>query len=102
MTFDIKGLRRIAQGPTIGVGRNSTLSKFMYAHPTDDLAAVTTAGYFNALTSTNPTAVQVVKGDQIDMSLTVATVPLRYDFIVDGVTSTVVSVKRAGAAGAGD
>lgn len=98
--FDMKGFRRIAQGPTIGTGRNSTFSKYMYV-TNDDLATVTAAGYFNALTGVGA-AQQVVKGDQMDATLDVDGTIQRVDFIFDSVTSTAVTVKRAGTTGAGD
>ena len=102
MAFDLKGFRRIAQGPTLpGVtGRNSTISKYMYV-TNDDLATITAASYFNSLTG-NGTAQQVVKGDQVDCTLVVNGVALRYDFIFDTVSSTVVTIKKAGLAGGGD
>ena len=102
MAFDLKGFRRIAQGPTIpGVtGRNSTISKYMYV-TNDDLSTVKAAGYFNALTG-NGTAQQVIKGDQVDCTLVVNGTALRFDFIFDTVTSTAVTIKQAGATGTGD
>ena len=100
MAFDLKGFRRIAQGPTIGTGRNSTYSKYMYV-TNDDLSAVTTAGYFNSLTG-NGAAQQVIKGDQIDATLDVDGTIIRIDFIVDSVSSAAVTVKRSGTGGAGD
>ena len=100
MAFDIKGFRRYAQGPTIGTGRNSTFSKYIYV-TNDDLPTVTSANYFNSLTG-NGTAQQVVKGDQIDMTLALSTTPIRIDFIFDSVSAIAVTVKRAGTAGAGD
>jgi hypothetical protein len=100
MAFDLKNFRRIAQGPTIGTGRNSTFSKYMYIS-NDDLATVKTAGYFNSLTGTG-TAQQVVKGDQIDCTLALSTTPVRFDLIIDSVTATAVTVKQAGATGTGD
>ena len=102
MAFDLKGFRRIAQGPTIpgATGRNSTISKYMYV-TNDDLATVKTAGYFNSLTG-NGTAQQVIKGDMVDGTLVVNGVALRYDFIFDTVSSTAVTIKQAGALGGGD
>jgi hypothetical protein len=99
MAFDLKGFRRIAQGPTIGTGRNSTYSKYMYV-TNDDLSQVTTAGYFNSLVTT--AGIQVIRGDQVDATLDVDGTIIRIDFIFDSVTATTVSIKRAGTVGAGD
>lgn len=85
MAYDVKGFRThdFMTNPSGAAGSN--LGKHSYV-TNDDQAAVETAGYFNALKS------RVKKGDHIDMTLSLATTPVRRNYIVSNVTSTAVTI----------
>lgn len=85
MAYDAKGFRThdFMFNPSGQAGAN--LSKHSYV-TNDDQAAVETVGYFNPLVK------RVKKGDHIDMTLDLDGTPVRRNYIVSSVTSTVVTI----------
>ncbi|MGN8170485.1 hypothetical protein [Agrobacterium sp. 22117] len=85
MAFEVKGFRTVDHmtNPSGAAGANLGVHKYV---TNDDRAAVETAGYFNAL-------VQRLKvGDHIDMTLALATAPVRRNYIVTANSGTAITI----------
>lgn len=87
MAFNVKGFRTtdFMFNPSGAAGAN--LGRHVYVTD-DDTAAVETAGYFNSLTK------RVKVGDHIDMTLALATAPMRRNYIVTANTGGVVTIAK--------
>jgi hypothetical protein len=85
MAFTVDTLKRITIGPSLGTGRNSVKSLWMYV-TNDTAAAVETTGYFNA------NVANFSAGDQISASLDMDGTPEGRIYLVTAVTATAVTV----------
>jgi hypothetical protein len=88
MTVNEAQLRRLAAGPSKGIGGASVKSQWMLA--TDDtLAAIEAPGYFNSQVD------QLVVGDQIFVSANLAVAPTTQTYVVSAKTQTTVTVRQS-------
>ncbi|MFK0330904.1 hypothetical protein ACIQUB_07250 [Rhizobium sp. NPDC090275] len=87
MAFDVKGFRTVdfMSNPSGLAGANLGVHKYV---TNDDTAAIETAGYFNSL------ATRVKVGDHIDMTLALATAPMRRNYIVSANAGGVVTIAK--------
>ena len=93
MSYDVKGLYRIAAGGAIGIGANSVKSTYSY-HTNDDAAAVETSGYFNGA------AALFSKGDIILAALDIDGTPALRSYVVSANDGATVTITRGTATAA--